>query len=189
MSDVESARRAVQEYLARAAGDFCPGATDFMKQGYLRSLLMSGAEIGGEILPVYDDQKAPRIIEIAKVEPDAAAVLREIVNEHMNCGHPLPVNLASYVRHALVSGAPNRKFDRRKPMLHKVQLVCAIDIALRFGLSSTRNDASFETESACSLVSSELRALGIVLSPKRLAEYWAELADFRRSEDTDPSPA
>jgi hypothetical protein len=42
---------------------------------------------------------------------------------------------------------------------------------------ATRNEVTFDRESACSIVSSALERIGIDLSERRIGEIWAKVSD------------
>jgi hypothetical protein len=122
----------------------------------------------------YDDEQAKSVIAKAvagDVEADTA--LREVARRKLHEG--LPPNLARYVASLLAADykAPDR---RGHPPNHARDLFihATVETVKAHGFDVTRNTATREHESACSIVATALAELGVVLSEKSIERIWKE---------------
>ena len=124
---------------------------------------------------VYDDAKAPALIERAKAgDKFALATLRTAAAFFAERGK-IPANLRDFAKGLILEKRPRMKRGQiARPYRDRV-IVVAVRIATEHGVNATRGEGSRRDDRAacgCSIVSEALRDVGIEIEEDRVKDLW-----------------
>jgi hypothetical protein len=148
--------------------------------------IMSGGGPGRH--NIYDDEKGERLIARARDgDPVAQKLIFLIAARFVEGGCAMPRRLRAYMAELLYSQARGIPQGRRgqKPyakFTRNFDVACIILEVVKLGFHPTRNRATQESESACSVVAKALVKLGVHMSDSAVEKVWAQFSEVLSEE-------
>lgn len=138
---------------------------------------------------IYDDEKGERLIaRAASGDAVAFGLLCIVAARFVEAGCAMPERLRKYIADFLFSQPKAAGESRRRGPApygnhtRNFYIACTIHHIVKEGFKPTRNRATTEVESACSIVAKALPKIGVHLSESAVEKIWGEFSESFLSE-------